>query len=73
MEGLCRVLRSPGGNTGGVSNPGVAVSAMNEANLQGVMVEEQRGLGGNIISSLDNGSFVGLIYSLLISLGSTWK
>ena len=27
------------------------------------IVEEHRGLGGNIISRLDNGAFVGLIYS----------
>ena len=37
VEGLCRVLRGPGGTTGGVSNPGVAVSAMAEANLQGII------------------------------------
>ena len=29
-------------------------------------VEEHRGLGGNIISRLDNGAIVGLIYSLLV-------
>ena len=29
-------------------------------------VEEHRGLGGNIISRIDNGAFVGLIYSLLV-------
>ena len=29
-------------------------------------VEEHRGLGGNIIIRLDNGAFVGLIYSLLV-------
>ena len=29
-------------------------------------VEEYRGLGGNIISRLDNGAFPGLIYSLLV-------
>ena len=29
-------------------------------------VEEHRGLGGNIISRLDNGDFAGLIYSLLV-------
>ena len=34
MEGLCLVLRRPGRTTGGMSNPGVAVSAMAEANLQ---------------------------------------
>ena len=34
MEGLFRVLRSPEGNTWGVSNPGVAVSEMSGANLQ---------------------------------------
>ena len=37
MEGLCQVLRWPGGTAGGVSNPGVAVSAMAEANLQGMV------------------------------------
>ena len=29
-------------------------------------VEEHRSLGGSIISRLDNGAFVGLIYSLLV-------
>ena len=29
-------------------------------------VEEHRGLGGNIISRLDNGDFSGLIYSFLV-------
>ena len=29
-------------------------------------VEEQRSLGGSIISGLDNGKFVGLIYELLV-------
>ena len=29
-------------------------------------VEEHRSLGGSIISSLDNGAFVGLIYKLLV-------
>ena len=29
-------------------------------------VEEHRGIGGNIISRLDYGDFVGLIYSLLV-------
>ena len=29
-------------------------------------VEEHSGLGGNIIRRLDNGAFVGLIYSLLV-------
>ena len=29
-------------------------------------VEEHCGIGGNIISRLDNGAFVGLIYSLLV-------
>ena len=37
VEGLCWFLLSPGGNTGGVSNPGVVVSAMSEANLQGMI------------------------------------
>ena len=31
-----------------------------------MIVEEHLGLGGNIISRLDNGAFVGLIYSLLV-------
>ena len=30
------------------------------------IVEEHRGIGGNIISRLDHGAFVGLIYSLLV-------
>ena len=33
VEGLCWVLLSTGGTTEGVSNTGVAVSAMSEANL----------------------------------------
>ena len=31
-----------------------------------IYVEEHRGLGGNIIIRLDNGAYVGLIYSLLV-------
>ena len=31
-----------------------------------VNVEEHRGLGVNVSSRLDNGAFVGLIYSLLV-------
>ena len=34
VEGLCRVLRSPIGTTGGLSNPRAAVSKMAEANIQ---------------------------------------
>ena len=37
LECLCRVLRRPGGTSGGVSNPGVAVSDMAESNLQGMI------------------------------------
>ena len=37
MEGLCEVLRSPGGTTGVVSNPVVAVSEMVEANVHGII------------------------------------
>ena len=37
VEGLCRILRRPGGTTGGVSNTGVAVSSMAESNLQGMI------------------------------------
>ena len=37
VEGIFRVLRRPGGTTGEVFNPGVAVSAMAEANLQGMI------------------------------------
>ena len=33
VEGLCRVLQRPVGTTWGVSNNGVAVSSMAEANL----------------------------------------
>ena len=36
-------------------------------------VEDHRILVGSIISRLDNGAFVGLIYSLMVSLSSTWK
>ena len=32
----------------------------------GKVVEEHRSLGGSIISRLDNGAFVGLIYKLLV-------
>ena len=32
----------------------------------GSCVEEHRGIGGNIINRLDNGAFVGLIYSILV-------
>ena len=34
VESLCQVLRRPGGTTGGVTNTRVAVSAIDEANLQ---------------------------------------
>ena len=34
--------------------------------LQNVFVEEHRSIGGSIISRLDNGAFVGLIYKLLV-------
>ena len=37
VEGLCQVLQRPGGTTGGVSNPWVAVLAMDKANLQGMI------------------------------------
>ena len=37
VEGVCQVLRRPGGTTGGVSNPGVALSAIAEANLHGMI------------------------------------
>ena len=37
MEGLCRVLINPGGTTGGVSDSGIEVSVMAEANLQGMI------------------------------------
>ena len=33
VEGICWVLLRPGGNTCGVSNPGVAVSEMAEGNI----------------------------------------
>ena len=33
---------------------------------EGGRVEEHRSLGGSIISRLDNGAFVGLIYELLV-------
>ena len=36
-------------------------------------VEEHCSIGGSIISRLDNGAFVGLIYELLVSLSYTWK
>ena len=37
VESICWVLRRPGGTSGGVYNPGVAVSDMAEANLQGMI------------------------------------
>ena len=37
VEGLYQVLHRPGGTTGGVSNPGVVVSEISEANLQGMV------------------------------------
>ena len=37
MEGICQVLQKPGGTTGEVSDPGVAVSEISEANLQGTI------------------------------------
>ena len=48
VEGLCRVLQRPGGNTGWVSNTGVALSAMTEANLQGMIyhIKNSNRIGG---------------------------
>ena len=37
VEGLFRVLRSHGETSGGVSKPGVVVSAISEANQQGMI------------------------------------
>ena len=37
VGGLCQVLQMPGGTTRRVSNTGVVVSAMGEANLQGMI------------------------------------
>ena len=37
VEGICWVLRRPGGFSGGVPNLGVVVPAMSEANLQGMI------------------------------------
>ena len=37
VEGIIRVLRIPGGNNSGLSDHGVAVSAMAESNLQGII------------------------------------
>ena len=37
VESLCQLLRSPGRNTGGVSNHGVVVSVMAEAKLKGMI------------------------------------
>ena len=39
---------------------------INNFNIMFLGVEEHRSLGGIIISRLDNGAFVGLIYSLLV-------
>ena len=38
----------------------------NHRHVKLIFVEEHRGLSGNIIIRLDNGDFVGLIYSLLV-------
>ena len=37
VEDICGVLQRPGGTTGGVSNSGVAVSAIAEAKLKGMI------------------------------------
>ena len=37
VEGFCRVLLRPGGTTRGVYNPVVAVSAMADTNLEGMI------------------------------------
>ena len=37
VEGICRVMWRPGGNTGGLYNPGAALSSMAEANLQEII------------------------------------
>ena len=37
VQVIFRVLRRPGGTTGGVYNTGVAVSSMNEDNLKGMI------------------------------------
>ena len=37
LEGLCQVLRRPGETSGGVSKPGVKLSAMVENNLHGMI------------------------------------
>ena len=37
MEGICQLLRRPGGTTGIFSNHGVVVSAMDKDNLQGMI------------------------------------
>ena len=42
----------------------ILLVCIGEINIE-LVVEEHRGIGGNIISRLDNGGFVGLIYSLL--------
>ena len=44
----------------------VADGQLGDPLLLGGFVEEHRSLGGSIISRLDNGAFVGLIYSLLV-------
>ena len=43
----------------------VLVSAR-ESSYEILLVEEHRSLGGSIISRLDNGAFVGLIYEILV-------
>ena len=47
VEGICRVPLRPGGTRGRVSNPGVAVSKMAEANLQGIIynIKKFKGIG----------------------------
>ena len=38
LEGICRFWKRPGETTGGVSNTGVVVSEIYEANLQGMFI-----------------------------------
>ena len=49
-----------------VRSAGLVVDIMVRVLKLTCYVEEHRSLGGSIISRLDNGAFVGLIYKLLV-------
>ena len=51
----------------GVSSAGLVADIVSRVLVKLICyVEDHRSLGGSIISRLDNGAFVGLIYELLV-------